>query len=125
MATVVDDLKKRMDGVLENFKKELAGLRTGRANPSMLDPVMVDAYGSRMPLNQCGNVNAPEPRMLTVQVWDAGLTKSVEKAIVEAGLGLNPQSEGTLIRLPIPALTQDRRTELSKLGGKYAEGAKV
>ncbi len=125
MASVVDDLKKRMDGVLDNFKKELSGLRTGRASPNMLEPVMVDAYGSRLPINQVANVNVPEPRLLTVQVWDAGLVKSVEKAITEAGLGLNPQSEGQLIRLPIPALTQDRRTELSKLGGKYAEGARV
>lgn len=119
------DLKRRMEGALENLSGELAGLRTGRASTSMLDPVMVEAYGSRMPLNQCGTVNSPEPRLLTVQVWDASLAKAVEKAIREAGLGLNPQPDGTTIRVPIPELNQERRTELTKVAGKYAESARV
>jgi ribosome recycling factor len=124
-APLLDDLKRRMDQAAETFRKELSGLRTGRASVNMLDPVQVDAYGTFMPLNQVGTVNAPEPRMLTVQVWDKGLVKAVEKAIADAGLGLNPQPDGQLIRLPIPALTTERRTELSKVAGKYAEAAKV
>jgi ribosome recycling factor len=122
---ILDDLKHRMDASLDSFKKELAGLRTGRANVSMLEPVMVEAYGNYMPLNQVGTVSVAEARMLTVQVWDKGMAKAVEKAIRDAGLGLNPQGEGQLIRVPIPDLTQERRTELGKVAGKYAEGAKV
>ncbi len=125
MTEMLDDLKRRMEQGLESFRKELAGLRTGRATLNMLDPVQVEAYGGRMPLNQVGTVNVPEPRLLTVQVWDKGLVKAVEKAIAEAGLGLNPQAEGQLIRIPIPALTQERRTELAKVAGKYAESARV
>ncbi|HVY12824.1 MAG TPA: ribosome recycling factor [Alphaproteobacteria bacterium] len=125
MAALLDDLKRRMDASLDTFRKELGGLRTGRASVSMLDPVQVEAYGNRMPLNQVGTVNVPEARLLTVQVWDAGMVKAVEKAITEAGLGLNPQAEGNLIRLPIPPLTQERRQELSKVASKYAEGARV
>ncbi|MBI3419227.1 MAG: ribosome recycling factor [Proteobacteria bacterium] len=125
MATALDDLKRRMDMSLDTFKKELGGLRTGRASPNMLDPVVVDAYGSHMPLNQVGTVSVPEARLLTVQVWDKGLVKSVEKAITDAGLGLNPQPDGQLIRIPIPSLTAERRQELSKVAGKYAEGARV
>lgn len=120
-----NDLKRRMEGAVENFGSELSGLRTGRASAGMLDPVMVEAYGSTMPLNQCGTVNVPEPRLLSVQVWDASLTKAVEKAIRESGLGLNPQPEGTTIRVPIPELNQERRTELTKVAGKYAESARV
>lgn len=119
------DLTRRMDGAVDNLHKELNGLRTGRASVNLLDPVMVDAYGSKMPLNQVGTVGVPEARMLTVQVWDSGLAKATEKAIRDAGLGLNPQPEGSLIRIPIPDLNQERRTELSKIAGKYAENARV
>jgi ribosome recycling factor len=125
MADILPDLKSRMDGATEAFKKELAGLRTGRASVGMLEPVNVEAYGSHLPLNQVGNINVPEPRLLTVQVWDKGMVKAVEKAIREAGLGLNPQSDGQLVRVPIPDLTQERRIELSKVAGKYAEAARV
>jgi len=119
------DLKHRMDSTLDVLKKEFAGLRTGRAHASLLDPVMVDAYGSSMPLNQVANVNVPEPRMLTVQVWDRSMAKAVEKAIRDAGLGLNPASEGQTIRVPIPPLNEERRAELTKVAGKYAEHARV
>lgn len=119
------DLKHRMDSTLEVLKKEFAGLRAGRAHASLLDPVMVEAYGSSMPLNQVANVNVPEPRMLTVQVWDRSMAKAVEKAIRDAGLGLNPASEGQTIRVPIPPLNEERRTELSKVASKYAEHARV
>jgi ribosome recycling factor len=122
---VTDDVKKRMDSAIETFKKELSGLRTGRASPQLLDPVIVDAYGSKMPLAQVGSVSIPEARMLSVQVWDQGLVTSVEKAIRDANLGVNPQSEGNVIRIRLPDLTQERRAELSKLGGKYAEAARV
>lgn len=119
------DIKRRMDGATEVLAKEFAGLRTGRASASLLDPIVVEAYGSKMPLNQVGTVNVPEPRMIIVQVWDSGNVKSVEKAIRDAGLGLNPQTEGTNLRIPIPALSEERRTELKKVAGKYAEAAKV
>jgi len=121
----LEDLQKRMKGAVATLKHEFAGLRTGRASVSLLDPIQVDAYGSNMPLNQVGTVNAPEPRMLTVQVWDRGLVVPVDKAIRSAGLGLNPQVDGQLIRIPIPPLTEDRRKELTKIAHKYAEGAKV
>ncbi|MBV6632605.1 MAG: ribosome recycling factor [Alphaproteobacteria bacterium] len=114
-----------MDGAIDNFGKELAGLRTGRASTSLLEPVTVEAYGSKMPLNQVGTVSVPEPRLLTVQVWDGGMTKAVEKAIRDAGLGLNPQAEGTMIRVPIPDLNEERRQELVKVAGKYAEQARI
>lgn len=120
-----DQIKQRMDGSLEALHKEFAGLRTGRASTAMLDPVKVDAYGSMMPLNQVGTVSVPEPRMLTVQVWDKGLVKSVEKAIRDSGLGLNPQPDGALIRVPIPDLSQERRQELVKIAGKYTEQTRV
>jgi len=119
------DLKRRMEGALENLKTEYGGLRTGRASVNLLDPVMVDAYGSKMPLNQVATISAPESRLLTVQVWDGSMTKPVEKAIRDSGLGLNPQPEGNLIRLPIPDLNEERRTEIAKLAGKYAEAARV
>lgn len=125
MSFILADFAKRMDGALETLKKEMAGLRTGRATTSILDPVLVDAYGSMLPLNQCGSVSVPEPRMLSVQVWDKGLVKMVEKAIRDANLGLNPQPDGQLVRVPIPELSQERRAELSKIAGKYAEGARV
>ncbi|MBK7361569.1 MAG: ribosome recycling factor [Micavibrio sp.] len=119
------DTKRRMDGATDVLAKEFAGLRTGRASASLLDPIVVEVYGSRMPLNQVGTVNVPEPRMIIVQVWDAGNVKAVEKAIRDAGLGLNPQTDGTNLRLPIPPLTKERRNELKKLAGKYTEAAKV
>lgn len=118
-------LKRRMDGAIEVLQKEFAGLRTGRASVNLLDPVVVEAYGSSMPINQVGSVSAPEPRLLTVQVWDNGLVKSVEKAIRDAGLGLNPQPDGNMVRIPIPQLNEERRQELAKLAGKYAEQARV
>jgi len=118
-------LQRRMDGALETLKKEFGGLRTGRASTALLDPIHVDAYGSHVALNTVAGVSVPEPRMIVVQVWDRGVVKSVEKAIRESGLGLNPQTEGQTIRLPLPDLTQERRTELSKIAHKYAEAAKV
>ncbi|MCC6597379.1 MAG: ribosome recycling factor [Alphaproteobacteria bacterium] len=120
-----NDIKRRMDGAIDVLAKEFGGLRTGRASISLLDPVMVEAYGNKMPLNQIGTVAVPEPRMLTVQVWDAGMVKATEKAIREAGLGLNPMPEGTTIRIPIPDLNEERRKELQKVAGKYAESARV
>ncbi len=119
------DLQRRMDGAIDNLKSEYAGLRTGRASASMLDPVQVDMYGSKMPLSQVGTVGVPEAYLLTVQVWDASATKAVEKAIMESGLGLNPMAEGTLIRVPIPELNEERRKELTKVAGQYAESARV
>jgi len=120
-----EDIRRRMEGAVEILHQEFAGLRTGRAATRLLEPVTVNAYGSEMPMNQIGTVSAPEPRLLTVQVWDKSLVKAVEKAILESGLGLNPAAEGQLIRVPIPMLTEERRTELAKVAGKYAEEAKV
>ena len=119
------DLKRRMEGALDNLHKEFAGLRTGRASVSLLDPVVVDVYGSKMPINQVGTVNIPEPRMLSVQVWDAGNVKAVEKAIRDSGLGLNPMPEGSTIRIPLPDLTEERRNDLVKVAGKYAEQTRI
>ena len=124
-SAIKKDLVRRMDGAIEVLKKEFAGLRTGRASIHLLDPVTVDAYGAQMPIDQVGTVGTPEARMLTVQVWDRGLVKSVEKAIRDAGLGLNPMADGQLIRIPIPALNEERRQELTKVASKYAEQAKV
>lgn len=121
----VADLTRRMDGALQALGREFGGLRTGRASTSLLEPLVVDAYGSQMPMNQVGNISAPEPRLLTVQIWDRGLVKSAEKAIRESSLGLNPQTEGNLIRVPIPDLSEERRVELRKVAGKYAEQARV
>ena len=109
-----DDLKRRMDGAMANLRTEFASLRTGRASASMLEPVMVDAYGSMTPINQVGTVNVPEPRMVTINVWDKGLVGKVEKAIRESGLGINPQLNGTIIMLPIPELNEERRRELTR-----------
>ena len=127
--TKITDIKKdvtrRMEGALEVLHQEFGGLRTGRASASLLEPVMIEAYGSQMPINQVGTIGIPEPRMLTVQVWDKTMVKSVEKAIMESGLGLNPMSDGQLVRIPLPALTEERRLELSKIAAKYAEDARI
>lgn len=125
MAFDINETKRRMDGALKALHTEFGGLRTGRASTSLLDPVMVEAYGSQMPLSQVGTVGAPEARLLTVQVWDKTMVNAVEKAIMNAGLGLNPMSEGQLIRVPLPDLTEERRKELVKVAGKYAEQAKI
>jgi len=122
---MTNDLRRRMDSALEALQREFAGLRTGRASAHLLDKVVVKAYGSDMPLNQVGNVNVPEPRLISVQVWDRGLVVAVEKAIREAGLGLNPVTDGQLVRIPIPELSQERRQELTKIAHKYAEQARV
>ena len=120
-----DDLTRRMDGAIANLRTEFASLRTGHASSSMLEPVMVDAYGALTPINQVGTVNVPEPRMVTINVWDKGLVGKVEKAIRESGLGINPQLNGTIIMLPIPELNEERRRELTKVAGQYAEHARV
>jgi len=121
----MNEVKRRMDGAIEALRREFAGLRTGRASVHLLDPVMVKAYGSDMPLAQVGTVNVPEPRMITVQVWDRSLVSAVERAIRDAGLGVNPMSDGQLVRVPIPELSQERRQELTKIAHKYAEQARV
>jgi ribosome recycling factor len=122
---LLKDLRRRMEGAFEALRKEFSGLRTGRASASLLDPVMVEAYGNAMPLTQLATVSVPEPRMISVTVWDRGMAKAVDKAIREAGLGLNPQTEGAVIRVPIPDLTEDRRRELTKVAAKYAEQARI
>ena len=119
------DIERRMTGAVESLKSDLAGLRTGRANVHLLDPVVVEVYGSMMPLNQVATVSAPEPRMLSVQVWDRANVTAVEKGIAHANLGLNPMVDGQTLRLPIPDLTEERRKELAKLAGQYAEKAKI
>lgn len=119
------DIERRMHGALESLKSDLAGLRTGRANTTLLDPIQVEVYGANMPLNQVATVSAPEPRMLSVQVWDKGNVTPVEKAIRNAGLGINPITDGQNIRLPIPEMTEERRKELAKLAHQYAEKAKI
>ena len=121
----LDDIKRRMEGSLNSLRTEFMGLRAGRASTAMLEPIMVEAYGSKIPMNQVGNISVPEPRLLTVTVWDAGLTSSVEKAIRESDLGLNPMAEGTLIRVPIPDLSEERRKDMAKVAGRYAEAARV
>ena len=120
-----DDLQRRMDGALSAMKTEFASLRTGRASSSMLDPITLEVYGQRTPLNQLGTINVPEPRMVTVNVWDKTNVPLVEKAIRESGLGINPQLNGTIIMLPIPELNEERRRELSRVAGQYAESARV
>lgn len=122
---ITGDLRRRMDGALDTLKKEFAGLRTGRASPALLEPVKVEIYGTETPITQVGTIGVPEPRMLTVQVWDRAAVSSVEKAIRDAGLGLNPASDGQIVRVPLPPLTAERRIELAKLAGKYAEAARV
>ena len=120
-----DDLERRMKGAIASLRTEFASLRTGRGSASMLEPVMVDAYGQMTPINQVGTVNVPEPRMVTINVWDKALVDKVEKAIRESGLGINPQLNGTIIMLPIPELNEERRAQLSKVAGGYAENARV
>jgi ribosome recycling factor len=121
----MDEMDRRMNGAVATLKSELGGLRTGRASAALLDPVKVEAYGNTVPINQVGTISTPEARMITVQVWDKGLSKAVDKAIRDAGLGLNPQMDGQLLRIPLPELNQERRKELSKLAHKYAEAARV
>ena len=125
LATLKADLTRRMEGAIESLKRDFAGLRSGRASPALLEPVRVEAYGSEVPLTQVANIAVPEARMLTVQVWDRTLVSAVERAIRDAGIGLNPQSDGQLVRVPIPMLTGERRNELSKLAGKYSENGKI
>jgi len=127
MAATYDlsDLKNRMQKSIASLRDELAGLRTGRASASLLEPVTVEAYGSRMPLNQVATVTVPEPRMLSVQVWDRGMANAVEKAIRDSGLGLNPMGEGQVIRVPLPELNEERRRDLTKVAHNYAEAARV
>lgn len=121
----IDALEKRMAGALNAMKAEFASLRTGRASASILEPIIVEAYGSSMPLNQCGTVNVPEPRMITVTVWDKDLVGAVEKAIRQSGIGINPVVDGMTLRLPIPELNEERRIELGKTAGQYAENARI
>ncbi|MFC4347671.1 ribosome recycling factor [Kordiimonas lipolytica] len=121
----LQDIERRMKGAVEALKHEYAGLRSGRATTSLLDPVTVDVYGANMPLNQVGTVGVPEPRMLSVQVWDKGNVSAVEKAIRNSGLGLNPMIDGQLVRIPIPELNEERRAELAKVAAKYAETARI
>lgn len=121
----LEDLERRMDGAMAALRQEFLTLRTGRASASMLDPITVNAYGAVTPINQVGTVNVPEPRMITVNVWDKGMVGAVEKAIRESGLGINPVMDGTIIRLPIPELNEERRRELTKVAGTYAENARV
>lgn len=120
-----DDLKRRMDGAIASLKQDFSSLRTGRASASMLDAVTVEAYGSQMPINQVGTVNVPEPRMITLNIWDKSMVAKVEKAIRNSGLGINPVVDGTILRLPIPELNEERRRELAKVASKYAEDARV
>jgi ribosome recycling factor len=122
---VREDSTRRMQSALEVLQKDLSGLRTGRASASLLEPVMVDAYGTPMPITQVATINVPEPRLLTAQVWDRSNVKAVEKAIRDAGLGLNPSSEGQTLRIPIPTLTEERRVELTKVAGRYAEDTRI
>jgi ribosome recycling factor len=121
----IDDLQRRMDGAIEALRKEFSGLRTGRASASLLEPIMVEAYGATVPINQLGNINVPEPRMISVQVWDKANVKAVEKAIRNSALGLNPAVDGTLLRIPLPELSEERRQELVKVAHRYAEQARV
>jgi ribosome recycling factor len=120
-----DELTRRMKGAVATLRREFAGLRTGRASPALLDPVLVEAYGNQVPINQVGTISTPEPRLLTVQVWDRALAKAVDKAIRDANLGLNPQMDGQLLRIPLPELNEERRKELAKLASKYAEAARI
>lgn len=121
----LNDLRKRMEGAIASLKSEFSGLRTGRATASLVEPIDVDAYGSKMPMTQVGTISVPEPRMISINVWDKGLVGAVEKAIREAGLGINPVVDGQHVRIPIPPLTEERRKELVKVAAKYAEQTKV
>jgi ribosome recycling factor len=121
----LSDLEKRMEGAIASLRGEFAALRTGRASASMLDPITVEAYGSQMPINQLGTISVPEPRMVLINVWDKAMVNLVDKAIRNSGLGINPQMDGPILRLPIPELNEERRRELAKLAGQYAEHARV
>ncbi len=121
----LDDIEKRMNGALASLRTEFASLRTGRASASMLDPITVDAYGQQTPINQLGTINVPEPRMVSINIWDKSMVGKVEKAIRSSGLGINPVVDGTILRLPIPELNEERRRELAKVAGQYAEHARV
>ena len=121
----LDDLERRMDGAMASLRHEFGTLRTGRASATMVEPIMVDAYGALTPINQIGTINVPEPRMVTINIWDKGLVQKAEKAIRESGLGINPQLNGTIIMLPIPELNEERRRELTKVAAQYAEHARV
>lgn len=121
----MDDLQRRMEGALNTLKSDFGGLRTGRASTTLLEPIMVEAYGQKMPMSQVGTISAPEPRLLSVQVWDKGQVSFVEKAIREAGLGLNPMADGQMVRVPLPELNEERREELVKIAGKYSEQCRV
>jgi ribosome recycling factor len=121
----IDDLQRRMDGAIEALRKEFSGLRTGRASASLLEPIMVEAYGATVPINQVGNINVPEPRMISVQVWDKANVKAVEKAIRNSNLGLNPAVDGQLLRIPLPELSEERRQDLVKVAHRYAEQARI
>ena len=121
----INELNKKMDGSITFYEKELSTLRTSRANPSILDNILVDAYGSKTPINQLGNISVPDPSTITIQVWDTNLLKNIESSITESNLGINPQSDGSIIRLPIPKLSEERRQELSKVASQYSENAKI
>jgi len=125
MSADLKELKRRMDGAIEALKREFGGLRTGRASTGLLEPIVIDAYGAQMPISQVGTIGVPEPRMLSVQVWDRQLVSAVDKAIRESDLGLNPVIDGQLLRIPIPPLTEERRQELTKVAARYAEQARV
>jgi len=125
LAALKEDLTRRMDGALETLRRDFAGLRAGRASPGLLEPVRVEAYGNEVPITQVGTIGVPEARMLTVQVWDRSLVGAVERAIRDSGLGLNPASDGQVVRVPIPQLTAERRIELAKAAGRYAESARI
>ena len=121
----IKDLDNKMESSIQHFEKELQTIRTSRANPSMLENIFIDAYGSKTPLNQLGNISSPDSSMLTIQVWDTNLIKNIENSILESNLGINPQIDGSLVRLPIPKLSEERRNELSKIASQYAENFKV
>jgi ribosome recycling factor len=125
LADIKTDLTRRMDGAIESLRREFSGLRAGRASPALLEPVKVEAYGQYMPLNQVATIAVPEARMITVQVWDRSMVNSVVAAIRDCGLGLNPQPDGQIVRVPLPVLTEERRAELAKAAGKYAEAARI
>ena len=125
MSADLKELKRRMDGAIEALKREFGGLRTGRASTGLLEPITIDAYGAQMPISQVGTIGVPEPRMLSVQVWDRQLVSAVDKAIRESDLGLNPVIDGQLLRIPIPPLTEERRQDLTKVAARYAEQARV
>ena len=125
MDEINNDLSKRMNASISSLKSEMNGIRAGRASPSMLDTIKVDVYGSKMPINQIGNITTPEPRLINIEVWDQGNISAVEKAIRESDLGINPSSEGTLIRLPLPQLTEERRIEFLKMARKISENTKI